>query len=169
MEKDFKKFLVVFAVITLLSIWMPGKFKYACAGDGEVCTDAVADISCTSARLNWIVTGSTSNTNYQAIVYEDIYAGIEFPTGSAEVQKLIHFLQTELGVSEIRFPVMDARIFTLSLQGRIVTIVVLMTSASPDASVLQSSASNGASELKENPISLAVASVILVGIALTPK
>jgi len=35
---------------------------------------------------------------------EDIYAGIEFPTGSAEVQKLIHFLQTELGVSEIRFP-----------------------------------------------------------------
>jgi len=35
---------------------------------------------------------------------EDIYAGIEFPTGSAEVQKLIHFLQTELGVTEIRFP-----------------------------------------------------------------
>jgi isocitrate dehydrogenase len=35
---------------------------------------------------------------------EDIYAGIEFPTGSEEVQKLIHFLQTELGVTEIRFP-----------------------------------------------------------------
>ncbi len=35
---------------------------------------------------------------------EDIYAGIEFPTGSQEVQKLIHFLQTELGVTEIRFP-----------------------------------------------------------------
>ena len=35
---------------------------------------------------------------------EDIYAGIEFPTGSPEVQKLIHFLQTELGVTEIRFP-----------------------------------------------------------------
>jgi isocitrate dehydrogenase len=35
---------------------------------------------------------------------EDIYAGIEFPTGSLEVQKLIHFLQTELGVTEIRFP-----------------------------------------------------------------
>ena len=35
---------------------------------------------------------------------EDIYAGIEFPTGSAEVKKLIHFLQTELGVSQIRFP-----------------------------------------------------------------
>jgi len=35
---------------------------------------------------------------------EDIYAGIEFPTGSEEVQKLIHFLQAELGVTEIRFP-----------------------------------------------------------------
>ncbi len=35
---------------------------------------------------------------------EDIYAGIEYPTGSVEVQKLIHFLQTELGVKEIRFP-----------------------------------------------------------------
>jgi len=35
---------------------------------------------------------------------EDIYAGIEYPTGSPEVQKLIHFLHTELGVTEIRFP-----------------------------------------------------------------
>ena len=35
---------------------------------------------------------------------EDIYAGIEFPTGSLEVQKLINFLQNELGVKEIRFP-----------------------------------------------------------------
>ena len=35
---------------------------------------------------------------------EDIYAGIEFPTGSVEVQKLINFLQNELGVKEIRFP-----------------------------------------------------------------
>jgi isocitrate dehydrogenase len=35
---------------------------------------------------------------------EDIYAGIEWPAGSQEVQKLIHFLQTELGVTEIRFP-----------------------------------------------------------------
>ncbi len=35
---------------------------------------------------------------------EDIYAGIEFPTGSVEVKKLIHFLQTELGVTQIRFP-----------------------------------------------------------------
>ena len=35
---------------------------------------------------------------------EDIYAGIEYPTGSQEVQKLINFLQTELGVRNIRFP-----------------------------------------------------------------
>jgi len=35
---------------------------------------------------------------------EDIYAGIEFPAGSQEVQKLIHFLQSEMGVTEIRFP-----------------------------------------------------------------
>ncbi len=35
---------------------------------------------------------------------EDIYAGIEWPTGSPEVRRLIHFLQTELGVTEIRFP-----------------------------------------------------------------
>ncbi len=35
---------------------------------------------------------------------EDIYAGIEYPTGSEEVQKLIHFLQSELNVNKIRFP-----------------------------------------------------------------
>ena len=35
---------------------------------------------------------------------EDIYAGIEYPTGSPEVQKLIHFLQVELGTNKIRFP-----------------------------------------------------------------
>lgn len=35
---------------------------------------------------------------------EDIYAGIEYPTGSPEVKKLINFLQQELGVTEIRFP-----------------------------------------------------------------
>ena len=35
---------------------------------------------------------------------EDIYAGIEYPAGSQEVQKLIHFLQTELDVKKIRFP-----------------------------------------------------------------
>lgn len=35
---------------------------------------------------------------------EDIYAGIEYPAGSQEVQKLIDFLQNELGVTKIRFP-----------------------------------------------------------------
>jgi isocitrate dehydrogenase len=35
---------------------------------------------------------------------EDIYAGIEYAAGSQEVQKLIHFLQTELGATGIRFP-----------------------------------------------------------------
>jgi len=35
---------------------------------------------------------------------EDIYAGIEYPAGSQQVQKLIHFLQHELGARGIRFP-----------------------------------------------------------------
>lgn len=35
---------------------------------------------------------------------EDIYAGIEWPAGSPEAKKLIHFLQNELGVKKIRFP-----------------------------------------------------------------
>jgi len=35
---------------------------------------------------------------------EDIYAGIEYATGSSEAKKLINFLQTELGVKKIRFP-----------------------------------------------------------------
>ena len=35
---------------------------------------------------------------------EDIYAGIEWPAGSAEVQKLIVYLQQELKVNGIRFP-----------------------------------------------------------------
>jgi isocitrate dehydrogenase len=35
---------------------------------------------------------------------EDIYAGIEWPTGSPEVQRLIYFLQNELKVTGIRFP-----------------------------------------------------------------
>ncbi len=35
---------------------------------------------------------------------EDIYAGIEYPAGSTEVQRLIHFLQAELGARGIRFP-----------------------------------------------------------------
>jgi isocitrate dehydrogenase len=35
---------------------------------------------------------------------EDIYAGIEWPAGSAEVKRLIAFLQQDLHVSAIRFP-----------------------------------------------------------------
>jgi isocitrate dehydrogenase len=35
---------------------------------------------------------------------EDIYSGIEWPAGSAEVKKLITFLQQEMGVTKIRFP-----------------------------------------------------------------
>jgi isocitrate dehydrogenase len=35
---------------------------------------------------------------------EDIYAGIEWQSGSAEVKKVIDFLQNEMGVKKIRFP-----------------------------------------------------------------
>ena len=35
---------------------------------------------------------------------EDIYAGIEWPAGSADVHKLIAYLQKEFGVTGIRFP-----------------------------------------------------------------
>jgi isocitrate dehydrogenase len=35
---------------------------------------------------------------------EDIYAGIEYEAGSAEVRKVIDFLQKEMGVTKIRFP-----------------------------------------------------------------
>jgi len=35
---------------------------------------------------------------------EDIYAGIEWESGSTEVKKLITFLQDEMGVTKIRFP-----------------------------------------------------------------
>jgi isocitrate dehydrogenase len=35
---------------------------------------------------------------------EDIYAGIEWPAGSEEVNKLIDYLQTEMKVTQIRFP-----------------------------------------------------------------
>ncbi|WP_342525114.1 NADP-dependent isocitrate dehydrogenase [Chryseomicrobium sp. FSL W7-1435] len=35
---------------------------------------------------------------------EDIYAGIEYAKGSDEVKKLIDFLQSEMGVKNIRFP-----------------------------------------------------------------
>jgi len=35
---------------------------------------------------------------------EDVYAGIEWEAGSDEVQKVIEFLQNEMGVQKIRFP-----------------------------------------------------------------
>jgi isocitrate dehydrogenase len=35
---------------------------------------------------------------------EDIYAGIEWPAQSEQAQKLIKYLQTEMGVKKIRFP-----------------------------------------------------------------
>jgi len=35
---------------------------------------------------------------------EDIYAGIEYASGTEEVKKLIAFLQDEMGVTKIRFP-----------------------------------------------------------------
>lgn len=35
---------------------------------------------------------------------EDIYAGIEWAAGSSEVQRVIDFLQNEMGVEKIRFP-----------------------------------------------------------------
>lgn len=35
---------------------------------------------------------------------EDIYAGIEWASGSAEVKKIIEFLQNEMNVTKIRFP-----------------------------------------------------------------
>ena len=39
---------------------------------------------------------------------EDIYAGIEWQAGSAEVQKVIAFLQNEMDVHQIRFPASSA-------------------------------------------------------------
>ena len=35
---------------------------------------------------------------------EDIYAGIEYPQGSEQAEKLLKFLQEDLGVTQIRFP-----------------------------------------------------------------
>jgi len=35
---------------------------------------------------------------------EDIYAGIEWPAGSAEARKIVGFLQKEMGTKKIRFP-----------------------------------------------------------------
>ena len=39
---------------------------------------------------------------------EDIYAGIEWPAGSPEAEKIIRFLQEEMGVGKIRFPASSA-------------------------------------------------------------
>ena len=39
---------------------------------------------------------------------EDIYAGIEWESGSDEVRKVIDFLQNEMGVTKIRFPASSA-------------------------------------------------------------
>ena len=39
---------------------------------------------------------------------EDIYAGVEWEAGSTEVQKVIQFLQQEMGVKKIRFPATSA-------------------------------------------------------------
>jgi isocitrate dehydrogenase len=39
---------------------------------------------------------------------EDIYAGIEWPAGSPEVERLLRFLQEEMGVNKIRFPASSA-------------------------------------------------------------
>jgi isocitrate dehydrogenase len=53
-------------------------------------------------------TTSTVSEHVDMVVFrentEDIYAGIEWPTGSREAQRLIDFLQYELGVTQIRFP-----------------------------------------------------------------
>jgi isocitrate dehydrogenase len=55
-----------------------------------------------------VVTPMADSSYVDMIIFrentEDIYAGIEYPAGSQEVQKLIHFLQTELGAKGIRFP-----------------------------------------------------------------
>jgi isocitrate dehydrogenase len=49
---------------------------------------------------------------------EDIYAGVEWETGSAEVGKVIDFLQREMGVTKIRFPETSAiGIKPVSVQG----------------------------------------------------
>ncbi|MFA7495664.1 MAG: NADP-dependent isocitrate dehydrogenase [Acidithiobacillus sp.] len=39
---------------------------------------------------------------------EDIYAGIEWPAGSPEAEKVLRFLQDEMGVQKIRFPASSA-------------------------------------------------------------
>ncbi len=49
---------------------------------------------------------------------EDIYAGIEWRTGTPEAQKVIKFLQREMGVKKIRFPTTSSiGIKPISLEG----------------------------------------------------
>lgn len=61
---------------------------------------------------------------------EDIYAGVEFAAQSAEVKKLIDFLQTQLAVTNIRFPDTSAiAIKPVSIEGtkRLVRQALLYT------------------------------------------
>ncbi len=55
-----------------------------------------------------VMTTSKVSDSVDAVVFrentEDIYTGIEWPAESPQAQKLIAFLQTELGVDQIRFP-----------------------------------------------------------------
>ena len=73
------------------------------------------------------------------------------------------------GTLEIRSPAIETSTFTSSRQGRISCNVVLMTSASPEASVLQSSASKAASEPHSKPFTAASALVTCVGVSTSPK
>ena len=47
--------------------------------------------------------GATNMTIFRENT-EDIYAGVEWESGSDEVKKVINFLQNEMGVNKIRFP-----------------------------------------------------------------
>ena len=55
-----------------------------------------------------IATNSLISENVDTVVFrentEDIYAGIEWAAGTAEVAKVIDFLEQEMGVDAIRFP-----------------------------------------------------------------
>lgn len=58
--------------------------------------------------FNGIETPLKKPENTEMVIHrentEDIYAGIEWESGSAEVKKLIKFLTDEMGVTSIRFP-----------------------------------------------------------------
>ena len=62
---------------------------------------------------------------------EDVYAGIEWESGSDEVAKVIQFLQNEMGVEKIRFPdTSGIGIKPISVEGT-ARICLLYTSPSP--------------------------------------